>query len=154
MGNCYTIYKIESIEEYNKFSNYLDDYLNFDIIDSSEDIYVSECGYNKDCQYYTYMQYKTFMGDKCIYIISLDDIIKKHQQICKDIEKLIKKLNKKRKEGLIDEWILKRLKKRSKNTIRITDICTCFHFLTAILLIASMYIKCRIRQNLTYSFQK
>ena len=52
-------------------------YLNFDIIDSSKEIYVSECGYNKDCQYYTYIQYKHLLGNKCIYIISLDDIIKK-----------------------------------------------------------------------------
>ena len=98
MDNRYTIYKIESKEEYDEFSNYLDDYLNFDIIDSSKEIYVSECGYNKDCQYYTYIQYKHLLGNKCIYIISLDDIIKKHQQICKNIEKIIKKLNKKEKK--------------------------------------------------------
>ena len=80
MDNRYTIYKIESKEEYDEFSNYLDDYLNFDIIDSSKEIY------------------KHLLGNKCIYIISLDDIIKKHQQICKNIEKIIKKLNKKGKK--------------------------------------------------------
>ena len=95
------IYKIESLEEYNKFYNNIDDIYNISVIDPEDEYRVSHSGYNEKCQYYIYYPFYTLLYKYCIFITPLSNVVNDYKNRYKEVEKIIKKLNKKGKK----DWL-------------------------------------------------